>query len=310
MSNNEKTSNQIYSNEEFNSPINNHLKNERIKLPKTITSTPQKTIEQPIQLNNNLQIKISPLTPQLKYKNFLEKKELNHKFFPSKEIVCRGQNSSKTISYNQNSPIVQYYSNSNFEIFSNSDNNFTLENNQNIYIKNRESNFSTNSQNFNFSPSNIFNNKSNPNTPLIGLNNTPLLSQSGTPYLINGMIKRSLQEKIVENDNFAIESDDENDENKNDDLYRLSFNSEDLNKNNENCDNDSNENNNEKNEKFNNEDNEKSYKDNNDKKEESNLPIQSAINKARKKNNKKKEENKNENQNQILKIHQTITLIS
>ena len=190
MSNNEKT---IFQNKEIDSPINHQIQIQRVKTQTTIVSTPQKNFENQTQLSNNIQGKISPLTPQLKYKNYLEKKELNHKFFPSKEIVCRGQNSSKTISYNQNSPIVQYYSNSNFERFStSSDNNLVLDNNQNIYMKNRESNFSTNSQNFNYSPSNIFNNKSNPNTPLIGLNNTPLLSQSGTPYLINGMIKRGV----------------------------------------------------------------------------------------------------------------------
>ena len=289
MSNNEKT---IFQNKEIDSPINHQIQIQRVKTQTTIVSTPQKNFESQTQLSNNIQGKISPLTPQLKYKNYLEKKELNHKFFPSKETVCRGKNSSKSINLNQqNSPIVQYYSNSNFERFStSSDNNLVLDNNQNIYMKNRESNFSTNSQNFNYSPSNIFNNKSNPNTPLIGMNNnTPLLSKSSTPYLINGMIKRSLQEKIEENDNFAIESDDDDPE-KNEDLYRLSFNSDDKDKNDDNniCD----------------------SKD----KESFNLPIQSAINKAIQKQNQRlsqkiKDEEDNKNENQSLNKNDNIKSI-
>ena len=175
----------------------------------------------------------------------LKNNEINNKFFPSKDLICKGQNSSNNNQQfnfqHSNSPIVQYYTRE-FEKFNspNMENNFYE---QNFNIFKRGSNFSNTSfQTFNYSPSNIFNqnNNNNSNNSFIGINNgnTPISNTNNTQYLLNGALRKSLMEKMDNNlDNFIIDYSEENEkeiEEENDDknnngkdFLMLTFNSDD-----------------------------------------------------------------------------------
>ena len=175
----------------------------------------------------------------------LKNNEINNKFFPSKDLICKGQNSSNNNQQfnfqHSNSPIVQYYTRE-FEKFNspNMENNFYE---QNFNILKRGSNFSNTSfQTFNYSPSNIFNqnNNNNSNNSFIGINNgnTPISNTNNTQYLLNGALRKSLMEKMDNNlDNFIIDYSEENEkeiEEENDDknnngkdFLMLTFNSDD-----------------------------------------------------------------------------------
>ena len=138
--------------------------------------------------------------------------------------------------------MVQYYTGGIEKINSpNLDNNNFVE--QNFNVIKRGSGYSNSSfQNFNYSPSNIFNqNNNNLNNSSIN-GNTPISNSNGTQRLLNGALRKSLTEKMENNnlDNFVIYSLEENDENqeienedslnKDDkDLLMLSFNSDDDN---------------------------------------------------------------------------------
>ena len=174
----------------------------------------------------------------------LQNKEINSKYFPAKDLICKGQSSNNIKEYyNSNSPMVQYYTGGIEKLNSpNLDNNNFIE--QNFNVIKRGSGYSNSSfQNFNYSPSNIFNqNNNNLNNSSIN-GNTPISNSNGTQYLLNGALRKSLTEKMENNnlDNFVIYSLEENDENqeieneedslnKDDkDLLMLSFNSDDDN---------------------------------------------------------------------------------
>ena len=150
--------------------INNNEKNENVK-------------------NNNFFTK----TPQIKSIQFeqLENKELNTKFFPSKQIVCKGNSSNKLKTYHinqfSNSPIFQYYA----DMCKSP----SLQNNESRNLN----------QNFNVSPSNIFNKNSNNdynNISISNLNKSNDNNNNGTPFLSNGII-RSHTFKI-ENENVIL----------------------------------------------------------------------------------------------------------
>ena len=132
---------------------------------------PSDTVEKKIKLNNmtnnisferrSQEIKINSQNentqktilenPKLYLRNswdpkLIKNKEINNKFFPSKDLICKGQNSNNNQQFNfphSNSPIVQYYTRE-FEKF----NSPNMENNiyeQNFNIFQRGSNYSNTS---------------------------------------------------------------------------------------------------------------------------------------------------------------------
>ena len=303
---------------------------------------PSDTVEKKIKLNNmtnnisferrSQEIKINSQNentqktilenPKLYLRNswdpkLIKNKEINNKFFPSKDLICKGQNSNNNQQFNfphSNSPIVQYYTRE-FEKF----NSPNMENNiyeQNFNIFQRGSNYSNTSfQTFNYSPSNIFNqnnNNNNLNNSFIGMNNgnTPISNSNNTQYLLNGALRKSLMEKMENNlDNFIIDCSEENEkeiEEENDyknnngkEFLMLTFNSDDE------CD-----------EIGSNEDNEKNLRhfrsenisNNNNLRKGFHMPIASAIKKAIEEKDKKEDNNENiDLQNQNLNNHENIT---
>ena len=303
---------------------------------------PSDTVEKKIKLNNMMnsisferrsqEIKINSQNentqktilenPKLYLRNswdpkLIKNKEINNKFFPSKDLICKGQNSNNNQQFNfphSNSPIVQYYTRE-FEKF----NSPNMENNiyeQNFNIFQRGSNYSNTSfQTFNYSPSNIFNqnnNNNNSNNSFIGMNNgnTPISNSNNTQYLLNGALRKSLMEKMENNlDNFIIDCSEENEkeiEEENDyknnngkEFLMLTFNSDDE------CD-----------EIGSNEDNEKNLRhfrsenisNNNNLRKGFHMPIASAIKKAIEEKDKKEDNNENiDLQNQNLNNHENIT---
>ena len=303
---------------------------------------PSDTVEKKIKLNNmtnnisferrSQEIKINSQNentqktilenPKLYLRNswdpkLIKNKEINNKFFPSKDLICKGQNSNNNQQFNfphSNSPIVQYYTRE-FEKF----NSPNMENNiyeQNFNIFQRGSNYSNTSfQTFNYSPSNIFNqnnNNNNSNNSFIGMNNgnTPISNSNNTQYLLNGALRKSLMEKMENNlDNFIIDCSEENEkeiEEENDyknnngkEFLMLTFNSDDE------CD-----------EVGSNEDNEKNLRhfrsenisNNNNLRKGFHMPIASAIKKAIEEKDKKEDNNENiDLQNQNLNNHENIT---
>ena len=303
---------------------------------------PSDTVEKKIKLNNMMnnisferrsqEIKINSQNentqktilenPKLYLRNswdpkLIKNKEINNKFFPSKDLICKGQNSNNNQQFNfphSNSPIVQYYTRE-FEKF----NSPNMENNiyeQNFNIFQRGSNYSNTSfQTFNYSPSNIFNqnnNNNNLNNSFIGMNNgnTPISNSNNTQYLLNGALRKSLMEKMENNlDNFIIDCSEENEkeiEEENDyknnngkEFLMLTFNSDDE------CD-----------EIGSNEDNEKNLRhfrsenisNNNNLRKGFHMPIASAIKKAIEEKDKKEDNNENiDLQNQNLNNHENIT---
>ena len=201
-------------NVEINLKLNN--------LAKNITFE-RRSQEIKINSQNENKQKIILENPKLYLRNSWEpklitNKEINNKFFPSKDLICKGQNSNNNQLFNfqhSNSPIVQYYTRE-YEKF----NSPNLENNiceQNFNIFKRGSNYSNTSfQTFNYSPSNIFNqnNNNNSNNSFIGMNNgnTPISNSNNTQYLLNGALRKSLMEKMENNnfDNFIIDYSEEN----------------------------------------------------------------------------------------------------
>lgn len=208
----------------------------------------------------------------------MENIELNPKNFPSKVNVCRGGFGSslglKTFnSQSSNSPIVNYYASGEQKYY------LTNTNNTN----NSSLRGSFHDHNFNFSPSTIFNKRNSSSSTSMQMQNggnTPSTNKGP-----NGMIGKTLQEKIegnfaispdldlddieVENGNGNINEKTEDDEEEpKTGLYMLSFNSDEV----ENSDEDL---------------YSKNYV-NNLGELDSNMPIQSRINKAMKKNSSKK----------------------
>ena len=152
---------------------------------------------------------LSPQTPKQKIDAMLEKMELNTKYFPSKAHVCKGESSDKINFFSpqhSNSPIVNYYagvSNSNpgsvLAYYSpDQDYQYKLGQTSDIpFYQCQVNNFGMNNQNYNFSPSAIFNkgtarHYSNSSIGTQGNNTT----QNDVP-----LVNKTLQEKIEGNFN-------------------------------------------------------------------------------------------------------------
>ena len=203
-----------------------------------INSTPQHNLDRNSWANERL---LSPMTPKQKIIDILESLESNgNKNYMSKAEFCKGRSSftKNTQFSNQtsNSPIVQYYvglgqgrsskGNTTGAIPSGEQiNNFTLEEqvrkDQTPIIMNRDSSVSIGSQNFNFSPSNIFNKNNSSNTSLIFLN-SPMGPNRVTGPSIG---KVNTNECIIDSDGEEGKKngDDSKSTVSNQDLYMLSF---------------------------------------------------------------------------------------
>lgn len=204
-----------------------------------INSTPQHNLDRNSWGNKRL---LSPMTPRQKIFDILESLEPNgHKNYMSKAEFCKGRGSfNKTTQFgNQtsNSPIVQYYvglgqgrsskgNTTGATPLGEQINNFTLEEqvrkDQTPIIMNRDSSVSIGSQNFNFSPSNIFNKNNSSNTSLIFLN-SPMGNNRVTGHSIGKVNNNECI--IVDSDGEEIKKneDDSSSTVSNQDLYMLSF---------------------------------------------------------------------------------------
>ena len=167
---------------------------------------------------------LSPQTSKQKMEAMLEKMELNTKYFPSKANVCKGESSERVNFFSpkhSNSPIVNYYAGiSPTSTQGNMLPYYSPE--QEVPFYQCQVNTSNYGQNYNFSPSAIFN-KGTPrhySNSSVGTNN-------------NGEVPhKTLQEKIEGNlnegnANTSAHHDDDSEENQ--ELYMLSFNSDDAN---------------------------------------------------------------------------------
>ena len=167
---------------------------------------------------------LSPQTSKQKMEAMLEKMELNTKYFPSKANVCKGESSERVNFFSpkhSNSPIVNYYAGiSPTSTQGNMLPYYSPE--QEVPFYQCQVNTSNYGQNYNFSPSAIFNKGTarHYSNSSVGTNN-------------NGEIPhKTLQEKIEGNlnegnANTSAHHDDDSEENQ--ELYMLSFNSDDAN---------------------------------------------------------------------------------
>ena len=167
---------------------------------------------------------LSPQTSKQKMEAMLEKMELNTKYFPSKANVCKGESSERVNFFSpkhSNSPIVNYYAGiSPTSTQGNMLPYYSPE--QEVPFYQCQVNTSNYGQNYNFSPSAIFNK---------GTARHYSNSSEGTNN--NGEVPhKTLQEKIEGNlnegnANTSAHHDDDSEENQ--ELYMLSFNSDDAN---------------------------------------------------------------------------------
>ena len=167
---------------------------------------------------------LSPQTSKQKMEAMLEKMELNTKYFPSKANVCKGESSERVNFFSpkhSNSPIVNYYAGiSPTSTQGNMLPYYSPE--QEVPFYQCQVNTSNYGQNYNFSPSAIFNKGTarHYSNSSVGTNN-------------NGEVPhKTLQEKIEGNlnegnANTSAHHDDDSEENQ--ELYMLSFNSDDAN---------------------------------------------------------------------------------
>ena len=232
----EKELNLIISNN--NQELSSNDTNE-ISSPK---NTPQirSIIETSPEINSKI-IRARMLSPQNskdKIDSMLEKMELNTKYFPSKESFLKKENSDK-ISYSpraSHSPIVNYYAGLSHSFYS-PDTDFNFNNQGDVIFNYHSNNYIRQYSNFNYSPGSFFNkqlNKSSDNHIL----------QYNNVNVGNNKNFGSLQERIENNinENNIIQeklsrknsSNEEEESNQNQELYMLSFNSDDEEKDNEN----------------------------------------------------------------------------
>ena len=167
---------------------------------------------------------LSPQTSKQKMEAMLEKMELNTKYFPSKANVCKGESSERVNFFSpkhSNSPIVNYYAGiSPTSTQGNMLPYYSPE--QEVPFYQCQVNTSNYGQNYTFSPSAIFNKGTarHYSNSSVGTNN-------------NGEVPhKTLQEKIEGNlnegnANTSAHHDDDSEENQ--ELYMLSFNSDDAN---------------------------------------------------------------------------------
>ena len=167
---------------------------------------------------------LSPQTSKQKMEAMLEKMELNTKYFPSKANVCKGESSERVNFFSPKhsyTPIVNYYAGiSPTSTQGNMLPYYSPE--QEVPFYQCQVNTSNYGQNYNFSPSAIFNKGTarHYSNSSVGTNN-------------NGEVPhKTLQEKIEGNlnegnANTSAHHDDDSEENQ--ELYMLSFNSDDAN---------------------------------------------------------------------------------
>ena len=206
-------------------------------------NTPQirSIIETSPQINSKI-IRARMLSPQNskdKIDSMLEKMELNTKYFPSKESFLKKDNSDK-ISYSpraSHSPIVNYYAGLSHSFYS-PDTDFNFNNQGDVIFNFHSNNFIRQYSNFNYSPGSFFNkqlNKSYDNNNL-KYNNVNIGNNKNF-----GSLQERIENNINENINTIQEkssrknsSNEEEESNQNQELYMLSFNSDDEEKDNEN----------------------------------------------------------------------------
>ena len=167
---------------------------------------------------------LSPQTSKQKMEAMLEKMELNTKYFPSKANVCKGESSERVNFFSpkhSNSPIVNYYAGiSPTSTQGNMLPYYSPE--QEVPFYQCQVNTSNYGQNYNFSPSAIFNKGT-----------ARHYSNSSVETNNNGEVPhKTLQEKIEGNlnegnANTSAHHDDDSEENQ--ELYMLSFNSDEAN---------------------------------------------------------------------------------
>ena len=226
----EITNDKIVSSSEIKNPsLSPQLSSSSIKYPQIqIPCTTQTSPEQNSKSFRNRML--SPQTSKQKIESMLEKMELNTKYFPSKAHVCKGESSERINFFSpkhSNSPIINYYAG----ISPTSTNGNMLP----YYSPEHEVPFyqcqinpSNYGQNYNFSPSAIFNKGTarHYSHSSVGTNNNVEV-----PH-------KTLQEKIEGNfndgnpsaTNTSTHHDKQGDDSEeNQELYMLSFNSDDAN---------------------------------------------------------------------------------
>lgn len=232
---------------------NTNKENQPNQILSPILKSQSKTIiETTPEINSKLyrERTLSPDLPKETINNMLQKMEMNNKNYPSKANFFKNDSNEKNNRYyspRTNSPIVDYYAGINHTNYYSPDNDFSNFNNKNeekfFQFQNMNNNLFMNNQysNFNFSPSTIFN-KDQRKLSNASINET--LNNNNFNSNIHNIIGTSLQEKIEENlqknsNQISINNeDDDNDDNQ--ELYMLSFNSDE--ENNDENDNDSNDN--------------------------------------------------------------------
>ena len=201
-------------------PSSSSIKYPQIQIPCTTQTSPE-------QNSKSFRTRmLSPQTSKQKMEAMLEKMELNTKYFPSKANVCKGESSERVNFFSpkhSNSPIVNYYAGiSPTSTQGNMLPYYSPE--QEVPFYQCQVNTSNYGQNYNFSPSAIFNKGTarHYSNSSVGTNN-------------NGEVPhKTLQEKIEGNFNegnvnTSAHHDKQDDSEENQELYMLSFNSDDAN---------------------------------------------------------------------------------
>ena len=201
-------------------PSSSSIKYPQIQIPCTTQTSPE-------QNSKSFRTRmLSPQTSKQKMEAMLEKMELNTKYFPSKANVCKGESSERVNFFSpkhSNSPIVNYYAGiSPTSTQGNMLPYYSPEHEVPFYQC--QVNTSNYGQNYNFSPSAIFNKGTarHYSNSSVGTNN-------------NGEVPhKTLQEKIEGNfnegnANTSAHHDKQDDSEENQELYMLSFNSDDAN---------------------------------------------------------------------------------
>ena len=201
-------------------PSSSSIKYPQIQIPCTKQTSPE-------QNSKSFRTRmLSPQTSKQKMEAMLEKMELNTKYFPSKANVCKGESSERVNFFSpkhSNSPIVNYYAGiSPTSTQGNMLPYYSPE--QEVPFYQCQVNTSNYGQNYNFSPSAIFNKGTarHYSNSSVGTNN-------------NGEVPhKTLQEKIEGNFNegnvnTSAHHDKQDDSEENQELYMLSFNSDDAN---------------------------------------------------------------------------------
>ena len=213
----------------------------------------------PIQLSKNTTNfrMLSPQASKEKVEDIFHKMELNTKNFPSKANVCKGESSERLPSFSPkhtNSPIVNYYAGINNTI--SPSNNYYFSPNNEYGQQSNTMNMRGQYQNFNFSPSAIFNrntgrhlssgscgiegsnsnvNNNNNLSKVISQNENQIIESKTLQEKIEGNFTHAkgglhnYTKKSISNKGGNGDGDSEDDSDDNQELYMLSFNSEDAN---------------------------------------------------------------------------------